>query len=87
MQNTTLGKLRVPVLNTGFHAMAQVVQLLGDMSVIEKSWSDEFGLVKEERDRLLQEANAQMIAKSIFEKVLLNKEVVMKAMRHSVGNV
>lgn len=58
--------------------------MLGHVSVAENARSDEFEQFKEEWDRLMKEVNAYKMGKKKLEKMLLKKEVTMKAMTRSV---
>lgn len=62
------------------HALGQVWEVPGDLSVDESSRNDEFERTKEERDGLLDEENAYNLEKEKLEKTLVEKGVAIKAM-------
>lgn len=63
--------------------MAQVLQILSEMSVRDNSRNEWFERVKQETDRLLEELNACKKKNEKLEKTLLEREVVRKVMKWS----
>lgn len=80
-------ELPTAIPNFVHHALTQVLEVLGEVSVIESSRNEIFERLKVERNRSLEALNAFEIEKGNVKKILLKKKVAMNAMMQSVLNL
>lgn len=65
-------------------SLAEGVEVLGNVSVGENSWKEEFERVKEEGDFLFKGVKSYKMEKGKFEKIQQGKEVALRAMTRSL---
>lgn len=67
--------------------VAQILGVLDELSVGEKTWNKEFEQVKKKWEWFLEEGNEYMIKKEKLEKLLIEQEVATRVMTRTPLNL